>query len=80
MNSNKLSSIEGTIAMVCLGIALATAYVQADAGVGEPAGSPDQSNLSKQQLWNFAMENGDGLGAGDPYQARTLRLVQGDTR
>jgi len=54
--------------MICLGIALTIPYVQAAAGEEEPVS--DQLNISSRQLWNFAMENGDGLGAGDPFRGR----------
>jgi hypothetical protein len=66
VDTTKLSSLEGTIAMVCVGIALAIPYVQAAAGEEEPVS--DQVNTSRQ-LWNFALENAEGLGAGDPFRS-----------
>jgi hypothetical protein len=77
VDTTKLSSLEGTIAMVCVGIALAIPYVQAAAGEEEPVS--DQVNTSRQ-LWNFALENGDGLGAGDPFRSNQGPLAFANIR
>lgn len=62
MNTAKLLSTAGAAAIVCLAVAGAATYVQADPELDSNA--TPASQLSRQQLWNFAMENAEGFDGG----------------
>lgn len=63
MNTAKLLSTAGATAIVCLAVAGAATYVQADPELDSNVIPARQ--LSRQQLWNFAMENAEGFNGGD---------------